>query len=198
MGRSVLLQLSRYTEDHTLQFSGQFFFCFSGKLAHIAHIHAGFFRDGHRQRFTCRIHHSHCLGFLPDISPAGRGLTVIDQAKVLCQFLRRFFWGEVKELFGKVDHIPIFTAAKAVESQVYLHAGVLIIVKRTAGHAISPDFYPIKLCRFSGADRLLDRFKYILCHVPLTAGLSHRRLVSGSFRTLTGSFATLGAVWLPD
>ena len=32
-----------------------------------------------------------CLGFLPDISPAGRGLTVIDQAKVLCQFLRRFF-----------------------------------------------------------------------------------------------------------
>ena len=139
-----------------------------------------------------------CLGFLPDISPAGRGLTVIDQAKVLCQFLRRFFWGEVKELCGKVDHIPIFTAAKAVESLVYLHAGVLIIVKRTAGHAISPDFYPIKLCRFSGADRLLDRFKYILCHVPLTAGLSHRRLVSGSFRTLTGSFATLGAVWLPD
>ena len=41
-----------------------------------------------------------CLVFLPDISPAGRGLTVIDQAKVLCQFLRRFFWGEVKELCG--------------------------------------------------------------------------------------------------
>ena len=139
-----------------------------------------------------------CLGFLPDISPAGRGLTVIDQAKVLCQFLRRFFWGEVKELCGKVDHIPICTAAKAVEPLVYLHAGVLIIVKGTAGHAISFDLDPIKRCRFSGADRLLDRFKYILCHVPLTAGLSHRRLVSGSFRTLTGSFATLGAVWLPD
>ena len=139
-----------------------------------------------------------CLVFLPDISPAGRGLTVIDQAKVLCQFLRRFFWGEVKELCGKVDHIPIFTAAKAVESLVYLHAGVLIIVKRTAGHAISPDFYPIKLCRFSGADRLLDRFKYILCHVPLTAGLFHRGLVSGGFCSLTGSFAALGAVWLPD
>jgi len=139
-----------------------------------------------------------CLGFLPDISPAGRGLTVIDQAKVLCQFLRRFFWGEVKELCGKVDHIPIFTAAKAVESLVYLHAGVLIIVKRTAGHAISPDFYPIKLYRFSGADRLLDCFKYILCHVPLTAGLFHRGLVSGGFRTLTGSFAAFCAVWLPD
>lgn len=139
-----------------------------------------------------------CLGFLPDISPAGRGLTVIDQAKVLCQFLRRFFWGEVKEFCGKVDHIPIFTATKAVEPLVYLHAGVLIIVEGTAGHAISFDLDPIKLCRFSGADRLLDRFKYILCHVPLTAGLFHRGLVSGGFRTLTGSFATLGAVWLPD
>lgn len=139
-----------------------------------------------------------CLGFLPDISPAGRGLTVIDQAKVLCQFLRRFFWGEVKELCGKVDHIPICTATKAVEPLVYLHAGVLIIVKGTAGHTSSTDFYPVKLCRFSGADRLLDRFKYILCHVPLTAGLFHRGLVSGGFRTLTGSFATLGAVWLPD
>ena len=29
------------------------------------------------------------------------------------------------------------------------------------------------------------------------AGLSHRGLVSGSFRPFTGSFATLGAVWLP-
>lgn len=106
--------------------------------------------------------------------------------------------GEVKELCGKVDHIPICTAAKAVEPLIYLHAGVLIIVKGTAGHTISFDLDPIKRCRFSGADRLLDCFKYILCHVPLTAGLSHRGLVSGSFRTLTGSFATLGAVWLPD
>lgn len=136
--------------------------------------------------------------FLPDISPTGRGLTVIDQAKVLCQFLRRFFWGEVKELCGKVDHIPIFTAAKAVEPLVYLHAGVLIIVKGTAGHAISFDLDPIKRCRISGADRLLDCFKYILCHVPLTAGLSHRGLVSGSFRTLTGGFAAFYAIWLPD
>ena len=140
-----------------------------------------------------------CLGFLPDIPPAGRGLTVIDQAKVLCQFLRRFFWGEVKELCSKVDHIASSSAAETVEIfLVQLHAGVLIIVKGTAGHASSTDFYPVKLCRFSGADRLLDCFKYILCHVPLTAGLSHRGLVSGSFRTLTGSFAAFCAVWLPD
>ena len=61
MGCAVFLQLSRYTEDHALQLSGQFFFCFSGKLAHIAHIHTGFFRNGHRQCFTCRIHGSHRL-----------------------------------------------------------------------------------------------------------------------------------------
>ena len=106
--------------------------------------------------------------------------------------------GEVKEFCGKVDHIPIFTAAKAVEPLVYLHAWVLIIVKGTAGHAISFDLDPIKRCRISGADRLLDCFKYILCHVPLTAGLSHRGLVSGGFRTLTGGFAAFYAIWLPD
>ena len=140
-----------------------------------------------------------CLGFLPDIPPAGRGLTVIDQAKVLCQFLRRFFWGEVKELCSKVDHIASSSAAETVEIfLVQLHAGVLIIVKGTAGHASSTDFYPVKLCRFSGADRLLDCFKHILCHVPLTAGLSHRGLVSGGFRTLTGGFAAFCAIWLPD
>ena len=60
------------------------------------------------------------------------------------------------------------------------------------------DLDPIKRCRISGADRLLDCFKYILCHVPLTAGLSHRRLVSGGFRTLTGGFAAFCAIWLPD
>ena len=140
-----------------------------------------------------------CPCFLPDISPTGRGLTVIDQAKVLCQFLCRFFWGEVKELCGKVDHIASSSAAETVEIFfVQLHAGVLIIVKGTTGHAISFDLDPIKRCRISGADRLLDCFKYILCHVPLTAGLSHRGLVSGSFRPFTGSFAAFCAVWLSD
>ena len=87
MGRSVLLQLSRYTEDHALQFSGQFFFCFSGKLAHIAHIHAGFFRDGHRQRFTCRIHHSHRLMGLD--GPFGEHIRLALQLSVLVDDFQR-------------------------------------------------------------------------------------------------------------
>ena len=69
---------------------------------------------------------------------------------------------------------------------------------QTQYDAISFDLDPIKRCRISGADRLLDCFKYILCHVPLTAGLSRRRLVSGGFRTLTGGFAAFCAIWLPD
>ena len=112
-----------------------------------------------------------CLGFLPDIPPAGRGLTVIDQAKVLCQFLRRFFGREVKELCGKVDHIPICTAAKTVEPLVYLHAGVLIIVKGTAGHAVPSDLNPIPFCGFPDGDRLLDRLKYICAHRQSAFGL---------------------------
>ena len=87
MGRSVLLQLSRYTEDYALQLSGQFFFCFSGKLAHIVHIHAGFFRDGHRQCFTCRIHHSHRLMGLD--GPLGEHICLTFQFPVLVDDFQR-------------------------------------------------------------------------------------------------------------
>ena len=87
MGCAVFLQLSRYTEDHALQLSGQFFFCFSGKLAHIVHIHAGFFRDGHRQCFTCRIHHSHRLMGLD--GPFGEHIRLALQLSVLVDDFQR-------------------------------------------------------------------------------------------------------------
>ena len=87
MGCAVFLQLSRYTEDYALQLSGQFFFCFSGKLAHIVHIHAGFFRDGHRQCFTCRIHHSHRLMGLD--GPLGEHICLAFQLSVLVDDFQR-------------------------------------------------------------------------------------------------------------
>ena len=87
MGCAVLFQLSRHTEDHTLQFSRQFFFCFSGKLAHIAHIYAGFFRDGHRQCFACRIHSSHCLMGLD--GPFGEHIRLTFQFPVLVDDFQR-------------------------------------------------------------------------------------------------------------
>ena len=87
MGCAVFLQLSRYTEDYALQLSGQFFFCFSGKLAHIVHIYAGFFRDGHRQCFTCRIHHSHRLMGLD--GPLGEHICLTFQFPVLVDDFQR-------------------------------------------------------------------------------------------------------------
>ena len=87
MGCAVFLQLSRYTEDYALQLSGQFFFCFSGKLAHIVHIHAGFFRDGHRQCFTCRIHHSHRLMGLD--GPFGEHICLTFQFPILVDDFQR-------------------------------------------------------------------------------------------------------------
>ena len=87
MGCAVFLQLSWYTEDYALQLSGQFFFCFSGKLAHIVHIHAGFFRDGHRQCFTCRIHHSHRLMGLD--GPLGKHICLAFQLSVLVDDFQR-------------------------------------------------------------------------------------------------------------
>ena len=87
MGCAVFLQLSRYTEDYALQLSGQCFFCFSGKLAHIVHIHAGFFRDGHRQCFTCRIHHSHRLMGLD--GPLGEHICLAFQLSVLVDDFQR-------------------------------------------------------------------------------------------------------------
>ena len=87
MGCSVLLQLSRYTEDHALQFSGQFFCCFSGKLAHIAHIHAGFFRDGHCQCFACRIYGSHRLMGLD--GPLGEHIRLALQLSILVDNFQR-------------------------------------------------------------------------------------------------------------
>ena len=87
MGCAVLFQLSRHTEDHALQFSGQCFFCFSGKLTHIAHIYAGFFRDGHRQCFACRIHSSHCLMGLD--GPFGEHIRLALQLSVLVDDFQR-------------------------------------------------------------------------------------------------------------
>ena len=47
--------------------------------------------------------------------------------------------------------------------------------------------------------KTLEVIKYIGLNTLQTGlGLSLIHILSGGFRTLTGSFATLGAVWLPD
>ena len=48
-------------ENDAVQLVDQFLLTFPGKLRHIVHIHAGFFRDGQRQRLRSRVHGGHDL-----------------------------------------------------------------------------------------------------------------------------------------
>ena len=129
MGRSVLLQLSRYTEDYALQLSGQFFFCFSGKLAHIVHIHAGFFRDGHRQCFTCRIHHSHRLMGLD--GPLGEHICLTFQFTVLVDDFQR-----TEQVIGRIVCIGQ-TVCTVIDETVF---GRKAVIEPVQLRLLLPDF----------------------------------------------------------
>ena len=48
-------------ENDAVQLVNQVFLTFSGKLRHILHIHAGFFRNGQRQCFRSCVHRGHDL-----------------------------------------------------------------------------------------------------------------------------------------
>ncbi len=61
MGSAIFLHLSRYTEDHALQFGSQFVAGLIGQLRHIRHIHTGSLRDGDGKGFTGGIHGVHRL-----------------------------------------------------------------------------------------------------------------------------------------
>ena len=68
---------------------------------------------------------------------------------------------------GKVDHIPGSAAAEAIVAAVHFHAGRSVIVKWTAGHAISPYPYSIVRSSLPGSDGLLHRFKHIQMLPPV-------------------------------
>ena len=46
---------------------------------------------------------------------------------------------QVKHLLNEVDNIPVGSASETVEPLIYLHAGMLVIMKRAACHAAPPD-----------------------------------------------------------
>ena len=83
MGRSILLQLPRYAEDHALQFACKFFRGLAGQFRHVRHIHTGFFRDGHSQGFTCRIHSGN--SFMGFYGTLGEHIRLAFQLAVLIQ-----------------------------------------------------------------------------------------------------------------
>ena len=51
-----VLRAANIPVNHPGKFLFQFLWGFPRQLRHIVHIHTGFFRDGHRQRFTGRVH----------------------------------------------------------------------------------------------------------------------------------------------
>ena len=54
--RCLPFTLHGVKEDNAAQLIDQLVLTFAGELSHIVHVHAGFFRDGQRQRLRCRIH----------------------------------------------------------------------------------------------------------------------------------------------
>ena len=86
MGRSVRLSLARHTEDDTAQLVRQFFAGFAGELFHIGHVHAGFLRDGDRQRLAGRVHGGD--GLMGFDSALGEHIRLAFQPAVLVQHLQ--------------------------------------------------------------------------------------------------------------
>ena len=109
------------------------------------------------------------LGFLPDIAPPGRGLAVIDQAKILGQLFSGLPGGQVIEPGGEVDHVAGGSAAEAVEVVlVQFQAGVPVIVEGAIGHAAALYLDAVHFRRFSGGDGFFHNLKNILCHAHST------------------------------
>ena len=86
MGRPVRLSLAGHTEDDTAQLVRQFFAGFAGKLFHVGHVHAGFLRDGDRQRLAGRVHGGD--GLMGFDSALGEHICLAFQPAVLVQHLQ--------------------------------------------------------------------------------------------------------------
>ena len=60
MGIRIRSIIGRVAENQSLQFHVQFFFCFSGQILHICHVHAGVFIHAVGQSILCSV----CTGDL--------------------------------------------------------------------------------------------------------------------------------------
>ena len=87
MGRPVRFGLARHTEDDTPQLVRQFLAGFAGELFHISHVHAGFLRDGDRQRLAGRVHGGD--GLMGFDSALGEHIRLAFQPAVLVQHFQR-------------------------------------------------------------------------------------------------------------
>ena len=68
---------------------------------------------------------------------------------------------------GKINHIPIRTAAEAVVTPIQLHAWGFIVMERAASHPVPTYMDSIMLRSLACCDGLLHSFKYIQIYPSL-------------------------------
>ena len=88
---------------------------------------------------------------------------VVADTEIISQFHSGGFAGQSEQTGNKINCISVRLASETMETLIHLHAGILVIVKRADSHAMTVDLNAIHLCRLSGGQVLLDRFKYIHC-----------------------------------
>ena len=109
-------------------------------------------------------------GFLPGLGlfRLSRRLPVlIGKPEVLGYLHSSFFLSQPIQGGGKINHIPIRTAAEAVVTPIQLHTWVFIMMERAASHPVPPYMDSIMLRSLSGCDGLLHSFKYIQIYPSL-------------------------------
>ena len=111
-----------------------------------------------------------CRGFLPGLwlfFLSRRFPVLIGKPEVLCQLYGGFFLSQPIQGGGKINHIPIRTAAEAVVTPIQLHAWGFIIMERAASHPVPTYMDSIMLRSLSCCDGLLHSFKYIQIYPSL-------------------------------
>ena len=88
---------------------------------------------------------------------------VIADTKIICQFHSGFFARQSEQSGDKINCIAVRLASEAMETLIYFHARISVIVEWADCHAMTVDTDAVHLCRLSGGNDLFDRFKYIHC-----------------------------------
>ena len=86
---------------------------------------------------------------------------VIGNTKIICQLYGGFSARQSEQPGNKIDCITICLTGETMETLIDFHAGVAVIMEGADRHAVTADMDSVHLCRLSGGNVLLDRFKYI-------------------------------------
>ena len=88
---------------------------------------------------------------------------VVADTEIVSQLHSGGFAGQSEQTGNKINCISVRLASEAMETLIYFHARISVIVKWADCHALTVDLNAVHLCRLSGGQVLFDRFKYIHC-----------------------------------